>query len=218
MKAAMTNKTPENVAESRWPALVAMLGVVGVYMALPDSLVVGPRWLHPTLLVVMLAATVVTHRRGNDSLNQVFGHILAGVITSFMIVSLVLLVLAVPTNKEPPVTMIRSAAALWVTNTLVFAYWYWRLDGGGPFRRRLAARQSPRAFLFPQMLLPNPGDASEWSPMFVDYLFLAFNTSAAFSPTDTPVLSRWAKVLTMIQAAVSLTVVVVLAARAIGTV
>jgi hypothetical protein len=68
------------------------------------------------------------------------------------------------------------------------------------------------------MMMPNHGDAPEWSPMFIDYLFLAFNTSTAFSPTDTPVLSRWAKVLTMIQAGVSLTVVVVLAARAIGIV
>jgi hypothetical protein len=189
-------ETHENAAESRWPVLAAMLGVVGVYMALPNSLVLGPRWLHPTLLIVMLTATVITHRRGNHALNQIFGHMLAGIITFFMVVSLV----------------------LWVTNILVFAYWYWRLDGGGPFRRRMPTGQSPRAFLFPQMLMPNPGDASEWSPMFIDYLFVAFNTSAAFSPTDTPVLSRWAKVLTMIQAGVSLTVVVVLAARAIGTV
>jgi hypothetical protein len=120
----MTAETRENAAESRWPALAAMLGVVGVYTALPDSLVVGPRWLHPTLLIVMLTATVITHRRGNHALNQIFGHLLAGVITFFMIVSLVLLVRAVPTNKEVPLTMIRSAAALWVTNVLVFAYWY----------------------------------------------------------------------------------------------
>lgn len=55
-----------------------------------------------------------------------------------------------------------------------------------------------------------------WSPGFVDYLFLAFNTSTALSPTDTPVLSRWAKVLSMIQATISLTIVVILAARAVN--
>jgi uncharacterized membrane protein len=76
----------------------------------------------------------------------------------------------------------------------------------------------PPAFLFPQMMMPGAERAPQWSPMFIDYLFLAFNTSTAFSPTDTAVLSRWAKVLTMIQAGISLTVVVVLAARAINIV
>ena len=55
-----------------------------------------------------------------------------------------------------------------------------------------------------------------WTPNFVDYLFLAFNTSTAFSPTDVPVLARWAKVLMILQSVVSLTVLVLLAARAVN--
>jgi hypothetical protein len=55
-----------------------------------------------------------------------------------------------------------------------------------------------------------------WTPQFVDYLFLSFNTSTALSPTDVPALSRWAKALMMIQAMISLTVVVLLAARAVN--
>jgi hypothetical protein len=74
------------------------------------------------------------------------------------------------------------------------------------------------AFLFPQMTIPEGSDWAEpnWKPGFVDYLFLAFNTSVAFSPTDTPVLSRWAKMVMIIQASVSLSVVAILAARAIS--
>jgi uncharacterized membrane protein len=56
----------------------------------------------------------------------------------------------------------------------------------------------------------------DWEPNFIDYLFLAFNTSTALSPTDVPVLSRWAKVLMMIQALISLLVIVLLAARAVN--
>jgi hypothetical protein len=48
---------------------------------------------------------------------------------------------------------------------------------------------------------------------FVDYLFLAFNTSTAFSPTDVPVLSRRAKILMMLQAAISLGTIAILAAE-----
>jgi uncharacterized membrane protein len=55
-----------------------------------------------------------------------------------------------------------------------------------------------------------------WSPGFIDYLFLAFNTSTAFSPTDTPVLSPWAKVMVMVQALISFTTVALLAARAVN--
>ena len=55
-----------------------------------------------------------------------------------------------------------------------------------------------------------------WSPNFVDYLFLAFNTSTAFSPTDVPVLERWAKIIMMIQSTISLTVLALLAARAVN--
>jgi uncharacterized membrane protein len=56
----------------------------------------------------------------------------------------------------------------------------------------------------------------DWSPHFMDYLFLAFNTSTAFSPTDTPVLARWAKVLTMLQSLLSLLIIALLAARAVN--
>jgi len=55
-----------------------------------------------------------------------------------------------------------------------------------------------------------------WSPVFLDYLFLAFNTSTAFSPTDTAVLARWAKVMTMLQSILSLAIIAILAARAIN--
>ncbi|MDB5171658.1 MAG: hypothetical protein JWN51_431 [Phycisphaerales bacterium] len=207
--------------EPRWPAVIAVLAVGGVYTALPESLAAGPRWLLPVIVVALLIPTVITHRRGRHATNQLLGHLLAGVITLFMVWSLVLLVRAVPTHKEPPLIMLRSAAALWVTNVLVFAYWYWRLDGGGPYGRDQRIGHPTGAFLFPQMTLERQGGAGKgsgpaWSPRFIDYLFLAFNTSAAFSPTDTPVLSRWAKVLTMIQATISVTVIVVLAARAVN--
>ncbi len=55
-----------------------------------------------------------------------------------------------------------------------------------------------------------------WSPKFMDYLFLAFNTSTALSPTDVPVLSRKAKSLMILQASISLMVIVLMVARAVN--
>ena len=137
-----------------------------------------------------------------------------------MIASLVLLVSRLPSHKDPPAHLLLSAGALWVCNLLVFANWYWRLDAGGPHQRDLHHSHTDGAFLFPQMVLDpelrREMGEDEWRPGFVDYLFLAYNTSTAFSPTDVPVLSRWAKLLMMVQASISLATIALLAARAVN--
>lgn len=207
--------------EPRWPALIAILAVGGLYAALPSSLVVGgPRWLLLAVLSVLLVPTALSSLKGNHFLNQLLGYILNGVITFAMIWSLALLITAVTRHKVTPQQLLRSAAALWVANILVFASWYWRLDAGGPHQRALTPGHTDGAFLFPQMAMhPEAKIAAgehEWEPNFVDYLFLAFNTSTAFSPTDVPVLSRWAKLLMMIQALISLLVIALLAGRAVN--
>ena len=214
-----TENQPPIPPEPRWPAMVAALAVCILYAGLPASLTVGPRWLQLIIVCVLLVPTIISHRRGHHSLNQLLGHIIEAVMTSFMIWSLVLLVRALPHHTEPPMILLRSAAALWLTNVLVFALWYWRLDGGGPHGRHTRGGYRDGAFLFPQMMgsRRNETDSSTWSPRFIEYLFLAFNTSTAFSPTDTPVLSRWAKALSMIQSGISLAATVILAARAVNT-
>jgi hypothetical protein len=206
--------------EPRWPALSALLAVGGLNMALPPSLSVGPRWLLLAIVIVLLVPTYLTHRKGHLAANHLLGQIIAAVVTVFMIWSLCLLIRALPAHKETPIELLRSATALWITNVLVFASWYWRLDAGGPNVRDLRGVHCSGAFLFPQMTLApefaEEGAGPVWSPQFIDYLFLAFNTSTALSPTDTAVLSRWAKVLGMAQASISLTIIVILAARAVN--
>jgi hypothetical protein len=55
-----------------------------------------------------------------------------------------------------------------------------------------------------------------WRPRFVDYLFVAYTQSSTFGPTDAPLLARWAKVLSMIQIFISLSIVILLISRAVG--
>src|SRR5262252_197557 len=206
--------------EPRWPALIAVLAVGGLYLALPPGLTSGPRWIFPTLVGLLLVPTVISHRVGRHHLDRLLGFSVTSLVTAQMVLSVALLISALPSHREAPDALLVSAASLWTTNILVFALWYWRLDAGGPHGRDARVRHTSGAFLFPQMTLsPEAKVASgvdRWSPNFVDYLFLAFNTSTAFSPTDTAVLSRWAKILTMIQALISLTVLAVLAARAVN--
>lgn len=206
--------------EPRWPAWIAILAVGGLYTALPSYLILGPRWLFLVIVLVLMLPIVISHIRDLHLLNRVFGFTVTGVVTLGLIASVVLLIGALPSHKESPKDLLLSAAALWFTNILVFALWYWRLDAGGPHGRDKRFGHPEGAFLFPQMTMPpearSASDQEEWSPNFVDYLFLAFNTSTAFSPTDAPVLTRWAKVLMMVQSLISLTVIALLAARAIN--
>lgn len=200
--------------------MLALLAVCGLRLALPESLSVGPDWLLVAVVGVLMIPTIWARYRGLDLLNKILGYVLTSIVTVDMVWSLWLLVAALPSHKQMPQDMLMSAAALWITNVIVFASWYWRLDAGGPRARELRGVHTDGAFLFPQMTLDQRakremGEES-WSPGFVDYLFLAFNTSTAFSPTDSPVLSRWAKVLMMIQALISFTTVALLAARAVN--
>ena len=214
---------PGDDPEPRWPVIVAVLCAGALHYALPDAIAVGPRWLLFSILAVLLVPTVLFHRAGNHRLNMILGHAIAGVITAFMIWSIALLLRSV-THKDAhspsAQDLLQSAAFLWITNVLVFGLWYWRLDAGGPHVRDQKAGHASGSFLFPQMTLPqdveNATGAEDWAPHFIDYLFLAFNTSTALSPTDAPILSRWAKMLMMMQALISLTVIVLIAARAVN--
>ena len=203
------------IREPRWPAFVAMLGAAGVYLALPEPLSLGPGWLLLAIVGLLLIPILVSDLYGNYQVAWILTFIANGAITVAMIASLVFLVRGIPQHLEAPKELLRSAIALWITNILVFALWYWKLDAGGPLRRDRRQDFSNSSFLFPQMLIREDRDLS-WKPNFVDYLFLAFNTSTAFSPTDTAVLSRWAKLGTMVQSLISLAIIVLLAARAVN--
>src|SRR5436309_6053902 len=206
--------------EPRGQALLAFLAICAIYLALPRSLIVGPIWLLPTLIVVLLVPTVVSHRVGRHSLNHVLGIIINGITTLALIGAVILLVRALPSRRETPLPLLRSGRFLWLTNVIVFALWYWRLDGGGPVLRHRQNKFGSTSFLFPQMQIPHDERAqfacTRWQPLFIDYLFVAFTQSSTFGPTDAPLLARWAKVLTMIQILISLTIVILLIARAIG--
>jgi len=200
--------------------VLAFLAICAIYLALPRDLVVGPIWLLPTLIVVLLVPTVVSHRVGKQSLNRTLGFVINGITTLALIGSVILLVRALPGHRESPVRLLRSGGLLWLTNVIVFALWYWRLDGGGPTLRQKEKKFGSTSFLFPQMQIPHDERGqfacARWRPRFVDYLFVAFTQSSTFGPTDSPLLARWAKILAMVQILISLTIVVLLISQAVG--
>jgi hypothetical protein len=206
---------PAKKTEPRWPAAMAILATGGLHFIMPPQLRFGQDWLLLAVVSLLLVPTLIAHRAGRSDVSHVLGHVVLGIVTASMIWSLGLLISRLPSHSDPPRTLLQAAATLWIANVLVFASWYWRLDAGGPHRRDQRDQHSEGAFLFPQMMTSLP-QACRWRPGFVDYLFLAFNSSTAFSPTDVPVLSRWAKLMMMVQSAISLTTIALIAARAVN--
>lgn len=199
--------------------LVAAAGalLVGVlYIALPEELSIGPKWSVLIIVAVLLAPSLVSGILLRRALPIRIARRLAQaqivVLTLALLGSLVLLVHSLPMQHNHPARgLLLPAAILWSINIVVFTFWYWELDGGGPLGR--AEKQRTIDFQFVQERDHEPAD---WKPGFVDYLFLAFNTATAFSPTDTMPLTPLSKLLMMAQSLISLVIVVLLVARSVN--
>ena len=103
---------------------------------------------------------------------------------------------------------------IWLANVMLFALWYWLLDAGGPLVR--STPEASRCDLVFPLQANAPAGWANWQPTFVDYLFLAFTVSTAYSPTDTLFLSRRVKGLLMIQSTISLLTFATVVARAVN--
>ncbi|HSU26192.1 MAG TPA: hypothetical protein VLI65_09430, partial [Pyrinomonadaceae bacterium] len=107
--------------EPRWPALIAIFAVAGLYIALPRSLVFGPKWLYVLLIGILLVPTIVFHRTRFHKMDRVLGFTISGLITIAMIASVVLLISGLSAHAETPSELLFSAGTLWSTNILVFS-------------------------------------------------------------------------------------------------
>jgi hypothetical protein len=210
----------ETQSDPRWPAGLAIAAVGLLNMVLPEPLSAGPFWLLPAIVALLMIPLTLSHWLGRHRLNQKLGVATLSVVTVFLVYSVGALILAMIEHRATPAKLLVSAVVLWCSNILVFASWYWRVDAGGPHARTARPGHTHGAFLFPQMTMSEKervhAGFGDWRPGFMDYLFLAFNTSTAFSPTDVPVLSRWAKAMMMVQSLISLATIALLAARAVN--
>ena len=205
--------------EPRWPASLAILVMIALQLRLPDTFTPTGRYLLPILeLVILVGLVAVNPRRINrrTTLTRMLGLVLIGLaslVNAWSVVRLVDLLLtggrAIPASE-----LLTVGANVWLTNVIIFALWCWELDRGGPGARATGTDPNPD-FLFPQMA-ETAIDFHHWEPEFVDYAYVSFTNAAAFSPTDTMPLSRWAKLAMMLQSAVSLVTAILVVARAVN--
>ena len=162
--------------EPRWQAALAFVAVGTIYLALPKNLIVGPAW-----LVAYFNCACCSCRQSlvigsvNFRSIVILGFLISSLITLALIGSVILLVTTLPSHKEPPLKLLFSAAMLWLTNVIVFALWYWRIDGGGPTQRQDHYEFGSHSFLFPQMQIPHDERGQfgcmRWRPHFIDLSF-----------------------------------------------
>lgn len=216
-----------------WMARTSVVVIIALQLWLGVDVAVGPVWLAPALEACLLVPLSVATAWAQDlAVKATHDHhwhliarrrravrtlavVLTAVITAINSLSLFKVVHHLlgghpGANGE---ALLLDAVKIWTINIVAFGLWYWTLDRGGPAARGLTARCRPD-FLFAQMTVgETPG---EWSPGFIDYLFLAFTNATAFSPTDTLPLSGRAKLLMMAQSGISLLTIALVAARAVN--
>ena len=203
--------------EPRWPASVALLVCVLLYVLLPDRLVVGPHWLLPILVALPLGPLSARRHRHPDE-SAWIRHAVIGLIALVTVANVASMVLLVHHLLVSEVSqgrkLIYSAVAVWLTNVILYGLWFWEIDRGGP-HRRASNDKLVIDLQFPQM--ENPHLAPEnWRPRFTDYLYTSFANGTSFAPADAMPLTFRMKVLFTTESVVSLVTIAVVAARAVN--
>jgi hypothetical protein len=206
--------------EPRWPVALTIMGVMWLLRVLPDRIRFFPVWIQfifgMMLLASMLAVRLMDARPRWLRIEYIVLLVFCSVTGVLTLANLIYLirVMIYRSTELGGLQLFTSSIGVWITNVLTFSLLYWRFDLGGP-EERVHLRRTRPDWLFPQEQLSEE-QWSNWKPTYVDYLFLAFTTATAFSPTDTLPLTTRAKLVMMLEIAISLMTLVVVAARAIN--
>jgi hypothetical protein len=223
-----TDPLREEEVESRWEAAPAVAIVIGLQVLLAVASHAGgwktwefPWWVWvlpvgPEVVLLVLLWWRRPHRRLVQlGLRRTVALALLGVVSAANALLVFALIASLVRGQETSGgELLLKAGTLWSTNVIAFGLWYWGFDRGGPVRRLQPDRRPPD-FQFPQ--LENPQLAAPgWQPGVIDYVYVSFTNSIAFSPTDAMPLSRWAKLLMLSESALSALTLLLVAARAVN--
>jgi hypothetical protein len=206
--------------ESRWPPALAILFVLFLMATLPGHVTALPVWVSylaaPAVLLPMVAVALTAGNRLWLGIERTIIILVATVYVANTIAELADLIGAITLHPsgQNAFSLLSSSVTIWVANVLTFSLLYWQVDRGGPYGRASNLSAKPD-WVFPQPATPEdlPPD---WRPLFLDYLYLGYNTATAFSPTDALPLTRRAKMLMMIESTISLLTMVIILSHAIN--
>jgi hypothetical protein len=211
---------PVGREESRWPPALAILFVLFLMATLPGHVTALPVWVSylaaPAVLLPMVAVALTAGNRLWLGIERTIIILVATVYVANTIAELADLIGAITLHPsgQNAFSLLSSSVTIWVANVLTFSLLYWQVDRGGPYGRASNLSAKPD-WVFPQPATPEdlPPD---WRPLFLDYLYLGYNTATAFSPTDALPLTRRAKMLMMMESTISLLTMVIILSHAIN--
>jgi uncharacterized membrane protein len=221
-RAAPGDAIEEQIGESRWPPIVAIVVFIALNVALriwlPREGAIRLPWVLPGIEVALLVVLVTSNPSGRAERRRM--RRVAIVLVCLLVVAALwataFLVDDLIRGKgvsNKPSELLASGGVVWLGNNLSFALLYWLMDAGGPAAR--LRRTVPVDFAFTQQLSPEiapPG----WRPVFLDYLHLGFTNATAFSPTDVMPLTHRAKYAMLVQSTVALALFGLVVARAVN--
>lgn len=215
----MTETAPK--PEHRWPAAVAIILALGVYVFLPSPAPWVPFWVFPAVaLAAYIPLVVINPRRLGRETSWSRG-LAVGLAVALVLVNQVYIVQILDellNGRGAGVQVIYLAAGVWATNVIAFAVVYWEIDRGGPYARRFEGVRddAPMDFRFPQED-GSPGLDPRWRPEFFDYFYFSLSAMMAFSPTDVMPLTRRAKALMAYESLTGFVLLALVIARAVNT-
>ena len=212
------NKIFEKTHDPIWHLQVGVLAIIALQVFTGHFFLPAEKWLIVGVEVLLLLALSFTTPAGYHKLSRPrrsLAVLLIGYVTLINFVSLGVLVAALLTNRFPVtgLDLLLNAAIIYATNIIIFALWYWEMDGGGPDHRLQGSKKLD--FMFPQQLHMR-FVKDDWRPGFTDYVYLSATNVTNFAAADTIPVSHRAKMLMMVQSLASVATVVLVAARAIS--
>jgi hypothetical protein len=206
--------------ESRWPPALAILAVIFLLATLPGHVHVLPVWVSYLAAFAVTVPMAVVRLTGGNTLWLGIERMMVVLLATANVANTVaeladmIGVITLHPSGNNAFSLLSSSVAIWVANVLTFSLLYWQIDQGGPYARASASKVKPD-WVFPQPAKPEDLPA-DWRPLFLDYLYLGYNTATAFSPTDAMPLTRRAKMLMMIESTISLLTMVIIVSRALN--
>lgn len=217
--------------EHRWPAVVALLVAMGLFLTLPSSFLPALRYtvvaIGLVILIPLIAINPVRFQREtvwsrNLSIAETLLLLAANQVALVQLVNQ--LVNTTPTHSRG---LLLSAAQVWFTNIIAFALVYWEIDRGGPVARsRTVSAPVHRVDLHfvqdeekpapPGVALRSAAPQQRWRPDFPDYLFTSVWTSTAFSPTDAMPVSHRVKALMALESVSGLIIFALVIGRSVN--
>jgi uncharacterized membrane protein len=210
---------PKPQPEHRWAVFVSIFVALALYFFIPQKYQPIPHWIVPAIGALILVPQFIlnpVHFVRERAWSRWLSVALAAILVIVNQITIVLVVQELVHGSAKGPSILLTAAMVWITNVIAFAFVYWELDLGGPFARRLHGTRETMVmdFRFPQHD-GAPGNKN-WEPAFFDYAYFSLSNMMAFSPTDVMPMTTRAKSLMGYQALTGFVLLALVISRAIN--